>query len=156
MKKLKLFLILFFGYAILTIIMTYPVVFRFSSHFMCDGGDGFQNVWNMWWMKKSLMAGTHPYYTNLLHYPAGITLLFQTLNPFNGLISIPFQICDVWRINVLLGRLSAGSKIAGICSWNCFHFLSVSFRAWTWSLAINCNGVDSTICIVSAENVSRR
>ena len=112
MKKLKLFLILFFGYAILTIIMTYPVVFRFSSHFMCDGGDGFQNVWNMWWMKKSLMAGTHPYYTNLLHYPAGITLLFQTLNPFNGLISIPFQFFfkmeEVYNLVVLFSFVMSG------------------------------------------------
>ena len=112
MKKLKLFLILFFCYAILTIIMTYPVVFRFSSHFMCDGGDGFQNVWNMWWMKKSLMAGTHPYYTNLLHYPAGITLLFQTLNPFNGLISIPFQFFfkmeEVYNLVVLFSFVMSG------------------------------------------------
>ena len=112
MKKLKLFSILFFGYAILTIIMTYPVVFRFSSHFMCDGGDGFQNVWNMWWMKKSLMAGTHPYYTNLLHYPDGITLLFQTLNPFNGLISIPFQFFfkmeEVYNLVVLFSFVMSG------------------------------------------------
>ncbi len=112
MKKLKLFSILFFGYAILTIIMTYPVVFRFSSHFMCDGGDGFQNVWNMWWMKKSLMAGTHPYYTNFLHYPDGITLLFQTLNPFNGLISIPFQFFfkmeEVYNLVVLFSFVMSG------------------------------------------------
>ena len=33
----------------------------------------------------------HPYDVNFLHYPDGITLLYQTLNPFNGLILIPFQ-----------------------------------------------------------------
>ena len=172
MKKLKLFSILFFGYAILTIIMTYPVVFRLSSHFMCDGGDGFQNVWNIWWVKTSLTTGAHPYYTNLLHYPDGITLLFQTLNPFNGLISIPFQfffnmdmvynsvvlfsfvmsgVSMYYLVDYLLDRKSP-AFVAGIV----FTFCPFQFRAWTWSLAINYNGVDSTICIVSAENVSRR
>ena len=115
MKKLKLFSILFFGYAILTIIMTSPAVFRLSSHFMCDSGDGFQNVWNMWWMKTSLTKGTHPYYTNFLHYPDGITLLFQTLNPFNRLISIPlqffFKMEGVYNLVVLFSFVMSGVSI---------------------------------------------
>jgi len=59
---------------------------------MCDGGDGFQNMWNMWWLKTALLdLHTNPYYTTYLHHPDGVSLLFQTFNPFNGLISIPLQ-----------------------------------------------------------------
>ncbi len=91
-KKIKEFAFVFGGYTLLTLILTYPVIFRLSTHFMCDGGDGFQNVWNMWWIKKTLTElFTHPYHTDYLHHPEGTTLLFQTLNPFNGLISIPLQ-----------------------------------------------------------------
>ena len=91
-KKIKEFAFVFGGYTLLTLILTYPVIFRLSTHFMCDRGDGFQNVWNMWWIKKTLTElFTHPYHTDYLHHPAGTTLLFQTLNPFNGLISIPLQ-----------------------------------------------------------------
>ena len=79
-------------FTILTLILTYPVILKLSTHFMCDGGDGFQNMWNMWWLKTSLLSlKTNPYYTTYLHYPDGISLLFQTFNPFNGLISIPLQ-----------------------------------------------------------------
>jgi len=80
------------SFTILTLILTYPVILKLSTHFMCDGGDGFQNMWNMWWLKTSLLSlKTNPYYTTYLHYPDGISLLFQTFNPFNGLISIPLQ-----------------------------------------------------------------
>jgi len=90
--KFKELLLIIFIFTILTLILTYPVIFRLTTHFMCDGGDGFQNMWNMWWLKTALIdLHTSPYYTTYLHYPNGISLLFQTFNPFNGLISIPLQ-----------------------------------------------------------------
>ena len=80
------------SFTLLTLILTYPGIFKISTHFMCDGGDGFQNMWNIWWLKTSLLSlHTNPYYTTYLHYPDGISLLFQTFNLFNGLISIPLQ-----------------------------------------------------------------
>ena len=110
---------------------------------MYDSGDGFQNVWNMWWMKTSLTKGTHSHYTNFLHYLDGITLLFQTLNPFNGLISIPLQfffkmevvynlvvlfsfvmsgVSMYYLADYLLGRKSS-AFVAGIIFTFCpFHF----------------------------------
>ncbi len=80
------------AFTILTLILTYPGILNLSTHFMCDGGDGFQNMWNMWWFKTSLLdLHRNPYYTTYLHHPDGVSLLFQTFNPFNGLISIPLQ-----------------------------------------------------------------
>ena len=69
---------------------TYPWIARFSTHYFCDQGDGFQNVWNLWWIDWSItVLKTHPWFTNYLHYPFGASLLPHTLNPFNGLIYIP-------------------------------------------------------------------
>lgn len=80
------------AFTILTLILTYPGILNLSTKFMCDGGDGFQNMWNMWWLKTSLLdLRQNPYHTTYLHYPDGVSLLFQTFNPFNGLISIPLQ-----------------------------------------------------------------
>jgi len=80
------------GYAILTVILTYPSVFYLSSRFMGNGRDGFQNMWNLWWVKTALLdLHTNPYYTDMLYYPTGVTLLFHSLSPLNGLISIPLQ-----------------------------------------------------------------
>jgi len=92
LPKLREAVLITASFTILTLILTYPGIFKLSTHFMCDGGDGFQNMWNMWWLKTALLdLHTNPYYTTYLHYPDGISLLFQTFNPFNGLISIPLQ-----------------------------------------------------------------
>jgi hypothetical protein len=60
-----------------------------SRFFFTDTGDGYQNVWNMWWVDHSLTSLHQlPWSTHLLHYPYGTSLLGQTMNPFNGLVAI--------------------------------------------------------------------
>ncbi len=79
-------------YLLLTLILTYPLVMCFNTHLAGDDGDSWQNVWNMWWMKKAITElHSSPYYTDYFHYPTGVTLLFYGLNPLNSLLSIPFQ-----------------------------------------------------------------
>ncbi|MFC1647705.1 hypothetical protein ACFL10_01790 [Patescibacteria group bacterium] len=78
-------------FTILTVILTYPAVFTLFTHFIGDAGDGSQNVWNMWWFKKSVFElGQSPYFTNYLHYPHGTTLLLHSLSPLNMILSLPF------------------------------------------------------------------
>ncbi len=58
-----------------------------------DGFDGWQNYWNLWWVKTALIdEHTNPFFTNLLFYPTGVSLLFHTLNVFNGILSLPLQL----------------------------------------------------------------
>ncbi|MBI3978831.1 MAG: hypothetical protein HY331_11660 [Chloroflexi bacterium] len=79
--------LLYFG---LFCVLTYPLIFRFSTHFFADQGDGLQNIWNLWWVSKAI-AELHqsPWQTSYLHYPRGISLLGHTLNPLNGLMAAP-------------------------------------------------------------------
>lgn len=80
------------GYALLTLLFTYPMVLNMGSKLIGIGGDGWQNVWNLWWTKKALLdLHTNPFYTTYLYYPQGTSLYFHTLNIFNGLLSIPLQ-----------------------------------------------------------------
>src|SRR2546421_1307421 len=61
----------------------------FSHDFFLDSGDGYQNIWNIWWVNHSL--GEHsanPYYTTMLHWPHGTSLVPQTMNIFNGLMGV--------------------------------------------------------------------
>ena len=100
-------------FTVLTVILTYPAVGNLNKQFIGDGGDGYQNVWNMWWMKTALMdLGTTPYFTSYLYHPTGHTLLFQTFNPFNGLISIPlqylFDMKTVYNLVVLFSFVASG------------------------------------------------
>lgn len=76
-------------YSVMFCILTYPLIFRFHTHFFADKGDGLQNVWNIWWINKAVTElHQSPWYTTYLHYPQGTSLLGHTLNPFNGFFGI--------------------------------------------------------------------
>jgi len=77
-------------YLLITLMFTYPGISNFSTHAIGDCFDTFQNVWNIWWMKTALLElHQNPYFTDYLFHPHGITLVFQTMNPFNGILALP-------------------------------------------------------------------
>ncbi len=81
------------GYLLLTLVMTYPLVTRFAQAIPGDSFDGWQNYWNLWWVKVALLVEhTHPWFTDLLYHPTGVGLLFHTLNGFNGFTFLPVQL----------------------------------------------------------------
>ncbi len=58
-----------------------------------DRFDGWQNFWNQWWIKVALIdQQSNPLVTDLLYHPTGVSLYFHTLNPFNGLTTLPIQL----------------------------------------------------------------
>lgn len=76
-------------YYIIFCVLTFPLILKFSTHFFADGGDGLQNVWNIWWVNKAVTELHElPWRTTYLYYPFGISLLGHTLNPFNGFMGI--------------------------------------------------------------------
>lgn len=84
-------LLVILAYTILTLLMTYPLILNFFTHVTgcCDDS---LNLWNSWWLKKSLVdLGTTPYYTSYLFHPTGVSLTFHTLSFFNSLLAIPLQ-----------------------------------------------------------------
>ena len=73
--------------------MTFPLITQFASAIPGDSFDGWQNYWNLWWVKVALIDKvTSPWFTDLLYYPTGVSLLFHTLNPFNGVAFLPVQL----------------------------------------------------------------
>lgn len=81
------------AYFLLTILMTWPAARYLTSAIPGDGFDGWQNYWNLWWVKQALLVrGTNPFFTDYLYAPTGVSLLFHTLNIFNGLWTLPLQL----------------------------------------------------------------
>ena len=59
-----------------------------------------QNFWNFWWWKKCLLdLHQHPYWTQYLFFPTGVSLVFYTHSAFNMLLALP--------VTVLLGPAAA-------------------------------------------------
>ncbi len=81
------------GYLSLTLLMTWPLVTQFAAAIPGDSFDGWQNYWNLWWVKTALVEKfTSPFFTDILYAPTGVSLLFHTLNPFNGIAFLPVQL----------------------------------------------------------------
>lgn len=53
--------------------------------------NGYENVWNDYWLKTALHLHRNPFYTNYLFAPNGVSLRFHTLNPLGGLIALPLS-----------------------------------------------------------------
>lgn len=79
------------GYTLLALLLTWPLVLQFTTAVPGDSVDSWQNMWNMWWLKRALLEGHNPFYSTEIYYPGGASLLLHTLNPFNFIISLPFH-----------------------------------------------------------------
>jgi hypothetical protein len=84
--------ILFF--ALWAVVFTYPLVFNLSDGIVLSmGGDGWQNLWNLWWTRFSLFElNQNPYESTFLQYPSGVSLLYHPLNLVTGIASVPLQL----------------------------------------------------------------
>lgn len=107
---------------------TWPWVAHPGSRFFTDGGDGYQNVWNMWWVNHAVtVLHQPPWNTNLLHYPYGTTLLGQTMNPFNGLVGIillPFlPLVEVFNLMIVFSFVATGVTAFRLCWFFCRRYL---------------------------------
>ena len=92
LKRYTHHIIALVGYLVLTLIMTFPLATEFTTAIPGDGFDGWQNYWNLWWVKKALLGlGTNPFFCDYVYYPTGASLYFHTLNIFNGLLTVPVQ-----------------------------------------------------------------
>ncbi|MGH7893128.1 MAG: hypothetical protein ACREQL_00585 [Candidatus Binatia bacterium] len=66
--------------------------------------DGFQFVWNSWWVRHAVGGATSPFHTRLLFAPEGTPLFWHTLGLTTGLVSLAFARGDgfaqaVWAHN---------------------------------------------------------
>ena len=104
------------AYAVLTIVMTWPITANLTTQ-VPGGGDAWQHIWNLWWAKVSLLDLANPYHTDLLYYPQGVNLYFHTLVLSAGLIGIPLQLAGLNLITTYNLVLLSTYVLAG---WGAF------------------------------------
>ena len=103
-------------------IYSWPWIKHFNTNFFTDAGDGLQNVWNMWWVNKSVVQLHQlPWYTTYLHAPFGVTLVGQTLNPVNGFTGIILQrfmsLTQAFNIMVIFSFIASGLTMFWLCHY---------------------------------------
>jgi hypothetical protein len=108
------FLFALAGYALLSLVWTYPLIVNFSTKMFGWGGDRYIYLWNMWWLKKALLnIHTNPLYTDYLFYPKGISLAFHDFSLLLTAISLPlqeiFSLEEIYNILFLLTFVLGGA-----------------------------------------------
>ena len=127
--------IVLLGYLLLTSLMTWPLVTQLTSAIPGDSFDGWQNYWNLWWVKTALVDRQQsPFVTDLLYYPTGVGLYFHTLNPFNGLLTLPIQLSSnlfvAYNTVVFFSWTLAGYGVYLLTRWILdFGFWILDFRS---------------------------
>jgi len=89
-------------YLALAIALTWPAATTFTTRIAGDFGDGFQNLWNFWWLKQALLHFQNPFFTHQLWHPFGTTLVFQTMTWPDALVVLP-----LWAVLPPLGVYNA-------------------------------------------------
>ncbi len=111
-------------YSLMTVLLTWPVALKLSSE-VPGGGDAWQNIWNLWWVKESLVnLHTNPYHTNLLYYPDGVSLYLHTLVLTAGLIGIPLQLLGLNLIATYNLILLSSFVLAGYGAYLLCNYLT--------------------------------
>jgi len=108
-------------YALLSICFTYPLIRHMNDRLIGNSYHCFLSAWDLWWTRYAVLKrGVPLFYTSHLYYPKGVSLLFHTLNPLYGVISIPLQ-------------LAFGLVIAH----NCMYLLSFIAAGYTCYLLVH-------------------
>ncbi len=103
-RRLALAILPWTAYLLVTLLLLRALLPRLSSQ-LVGANDGWQNVWNLWWMRYSLLdLHINPYYTNYIYYPNQVSLLFHSFAPLTDLLALPFT--------VLLGPLVTANLVA--------------------------------------------
>jgi hypothetical protein len=79
------------AYALLTAVMTWPVVARLNTHVPGGNVDLWTHRWTYWWIKQAIIEGRNPFYTDLLFHPQGVSLAFHNIAWINIALWLPLQ-----------------------------------------------------------------
>lgn len=83
--------VVFLLYLLVSLIITWPLLGRLTTEFAGGRGDQLVHRWTFWWVKEALLSGQNPFYTTMLYYPEGASLLSHNIAWLNFAFWLPLQ-----------------------------------------------------------------
>jgi hypothetical protein len=108
-------------YAALTVVMTYPVIFRMTSTVAgLPSEDAYQYVWLLWWTKKALLdLHISPAHLTHLYHPSQPYHPMLVANPFVQLVALPLVLfagpVTAYNVEFLLSFVLSGLTAFLLC-----------------------------------------
>ena len=80
-------------YALVAVTATYPLAFSpgYLPANAPAANDAYLFLWDLWWVRFSLLQFSNPLYTDYLFAPHGTTLVFHGLALLQALVTLPLQ-----------------------------------------------------------------
>jgi hypothetical protein len=81
-------------FVLLAVLISWPLPMYFTRGLVGsdEAVDSYQHTWHQWWVAEALTHGKSPFRTDLLYYPEGIDLFWQTLGFTQGLVAVPLTL----------------------------------------------------------------
>ena len=77
-------------YALLTVVMTWPLAARFDRAVLGPPGDNLEYVWKMWWFKHALLERRiSPFFNPDVFYPVGYPVALSETTVANTVLGLP-------------------------------------------------------------------
>ncbi len=92
LRSNKANLIVLLAYLFIALIIFWPMTANIAGTVAGTGGDPYQSMWNLWWVPYSLFTLHQSFWTtNMVFWPVGANLIYQTLMPLGAILVSPFQ-----------------------------------------------------------------
>ena len=111
------------AYALITVVMTYPVAFRLGSALAgAPDQDALQHLWISWWTEKALLdLGTSPAEASYLYYPDGTYHPMLWVTPYPQVVALPLQLLFgqvvAYNLHLLLTFVLTGLTTYLLCTY---------------------------------------
>jgi hypothetical protein len=125
-RTLRTHLAAFTAYSVVAIVLTFPLVTKFRTHFpgTSNDKDVFGFIWNNWWIYHAI-ADLHvkPYVTSYIFAPYPLDLRLHTFGLLYGLLSLPLMPL-LGPVGVLNSQIVLTVALNGYSSFRLTHYLS--------------------------------
>jgi len=115
-------------FALLVIIFTYPLILHITDSIpeKNDYTDGPMFLWNLWWVKESLLHFNSPFYTTMIFAPQSANLSLHTLTLSLGFICLPLTL--ILKNFLLVGNLIIFASF-GLTGFFTYKLLKLLFKS---------------------------
>lgn len=92
------------AYGLITLGFFAPALPHLATHYLGDGGDTLQFVWNAWWMDRTLLHGRNPWFCDVQLLPHGAPLVFHTLSelPMSAVALLGRAVGGILAFNIVI------------------------------------------------------
>ena len=112
----------------IALVMFYPLTLHMNSNAPGTGADTYQNLWDIWWVSYATFhLHTGIFYTKILFWPIGSSLVSSTIAPLIGILSAPLQAAGtVFAYNMMF---FLGFALSGLTMFILADYLTKSKHA---------------------------